>query len=104
MTEQELQQYILANLPKNCRMWRSNTGGFVRQGQLIRYGLTKGSSDIIGFTQHEGIAVFTAIEVKSEKGKLSKDQKIFLKIVKDFGGIAEVIRSKEDWDKFCEKY
>jgi hypothetical protein len=62
----------------------------------VRYGLERGSSDLIGFTSIEilpemvgqKIAVFTAIEVKSDTGKLSPEQENFINMVNHFGGIA----------------
>ena len=52
----------------------------------------KGVSDILGIFNHR----FMAIEVKSAKGRLSDEQKIFLQRVSENGGIAIVARSVED--------
>ena len=42
------------------------------------------------------VAVFTAIEVKTAKGRATPDQINFIKQVKDCGGIAGVARCEED--------
>lgn len=62
--------------------FRKNTHNFKR----------KGVSDIIGIYQGR----FLSIEVKSNTGKLSIDQKEWLKDVEFNGGIAFVARSVED--------
>lgn len=61
-----------------------------------RFGLGKGSSDLIGYTTKEitpdmvgqKLAVFTAIEIKTETGKLSQEQKDFIQQIKNAGGFA----------------
>jgi penicillin-binding protein-related factor A (putative recombinase) len=52
----------------------------------------KGIADILGIYQGK----FLAIEVKTEKGVLSPEQKIFLDNINKEGGIAFVARSIED--------
>jgi hypothetical protein len=42
------------------------------------------------------VAIFTAIEVKTEKGKVSPEQSKFIEIVRSFGGIGAVVRSVDD--------
>jgi dihydroxyacid dehydratase/phosphogluconate dehydratase len=44
------------------------------------------------------LAVFSAIEVKTETGKVSPEQKVFLENVKNAGGIAKICRKLEDLD------
>ena len=51
----------------------------------------KGVSDILGCIDGR----FIAIEVKSEKGKLSAEQREFIAKVKDNGGVAFVAKSAE---------
>jgi hypothetical protein len=87
----------------NVRMFRNNVG--MQNG--VRYGLCTGSSDLIGFTSKtitaddvgKTIAVFTAIEIKTEKGRVSEPQKRFIEMVKRFGGISGVCRSIEEAQK-----
>lgn len=121
MNETNLTKKILLSLAKkypNLRLFRNNTGtGW--QGKVIQHtasqiilqnprplraGLIKGSSDLIGLqcievTQEmvgQKIAVFTALEVKTEKGRPSKEQINFIDFVNRFGGISSVIRSAEE--------
>lgn len=86
------------------RLWRNNTGALKdTNGRLVRYGLCKGSADLIGLRTIEitpdmvgqRIAVFTAIEVK-DRGRPTPEQLRFLEVVRAAGGIAGVARSVED--------
>jgi hypothetical protein len=91
--------------PHGCRLWRNNTGAIKdSEGRLVRFGLCKGSSDIIGIRPvtitadmvGKTIGAFTAIEVKTPKGKPTEEQLNFIQRVKDLGGLAGVARSVED--------
>ncbi|MCH7740226.1 MAG: VRR-NUC domain-containing protein, partial [Chloroflexi bacterium] len=59
-----------------------------------------GSSDLIGWfplpPAYGRHSTFLAIEVKSKKGVIRKEQILFIKAVKDAGGIAFIARSIED--------
>lgn len=76
----------------------------ITSARRFNAGLHKGSSDLIGWTPIEvtqamvggKVAVFTAPEIKSNKGRLSEDQKKFLKKLNDDGGIGFVARSEEE--------
>lgn len=65
-------------------------------GKRVPYGLTRGASDIIGLRsllitpQHVGstLAQFVAIEVKTDTGRLTKEQQLFLDLVQARGGLA----------------
>lgn len=69
-------------------------------------GLTKGSSDLIGWTSVEitsemvgqKIAVFTAIEAKTGKTRTTEAQQNFIDAVQAAGGIAGIARKPEDVD------
>lgn len=103
MSEQAIQQAIRLKLGKGRnRLWRNNTGALRdERGQLVRYGLCQGSADLIGIRtvtitpdmvgQHVGI--FTAIEVKAPRGRVSPEQAAFLAMVREQGGIAGIARS-----------
>ncbi len=75
--------------------FRNNVGAYKHpDGRYIRFGVGgKGGSDIIGIT-NEGI--FFAIEVKTAKGRTSKEQEQFIEHIKSKGGIAGVARSTQD--------
>lgn len=75
----------------------------IRQARTVTAGLITGSSDLIGWTprmitEHDlgkHIAQFTAVEVKDKSG-LEPEQKQFLEVVRDSGGVAIVARSAEE--------
>jgi hypothetical protein len=106
MSEQELQQRIRLELGRGpVRLWRNNVGALRdERGRLVTYGLCKGSSDLIGLSQvvigpeHLGqtLALFTALEVKTGRGRLSEEQEKFLRLVQQLGGRAGVVRCLDD--------
>ena len=67
----------------------------------MRFGLCKGSSDLIGLRSLEitpelvgqRIAQFVALEVKTPHGNVSPEQRAFLRLVEKLGGVAAVCRS-----------
>ena len=103
MTEAALTRRIMKALSgAGVRIFRNNVGVLKDEnGQRIRYGLCNGSSDLIGWTpvtirpEHVGrtMAVFTAIEVKTPKGRPTQAQTAFIDAVSRGGGIAAVARS-----------
>lgn len=110
MREGELIRRILLQASEQgARLFRNNTGlswvGEVvsRTPNLLtlknyrpfRAGLCVGSSDIVGWTPHEGRALFTAIEAKTGRLKPTHEQESFLAAVERAGGIARVVRDSE---------
>ena len=106
--ETKLQQEIrlaLGQMP-DLRIFRNQVGQLpdLRTGRPVQFGLAKGSSDLIGFKtieiteEHLGqkLAVFTSIEVKTAKGKLTPMQHNWLSCVREAGGITGVARSVQD--------
>lgn len=109
----------------DCRIWRSNTGtAKSRSGRFVRFGI-KGQTDITGVLRIERNAALEAlvrlaqtarriedveilrralqpagrllvIEVKSETGRLTKEQKIFREVVEAFGGLYILAHSAEE--------
>lgn len=109
--ENNLIKEILLALPVTVRLFRNSTGAAVlRDGRFVRYGLCVGSSDLIGWTTREitpqmvgsKVAVFTAIEAKTEDVKTTKEQKNFLDRVSAAGGIAIEIRGENEIEKIKE--
>jgi hypothetical protein len=106
MTEQQIQQQIrLACSSGDTRLFRNNTGTLRDQhGRPVTFGLAKGSADLIGWTTRvitpdmvgQRVAVFASIEVKSQTGRLTPEQRQWLAAVEQAGGIAGVARSVED--------
>lgn len=120
MLESEKTKEILLSVSKsfkNFKVFRNNVGtGWVgqsvriKEGMLIqnprplKAGLCEGSSDYIGWTIKEitpdmigkKIAIFTAIEFKAEKGLAKEKQLNFIKIVRDSGGCAGIVKNEND--------
>ena len=105
-SELEIQQRIrLACGRGMVRLWRNNTGALLdQQGRYVRFGLCKGSSDLIGLRALEitpelvgqRLAQFVALEIKTAQGVLSPEQRAFLRLVQELGGVAAVCRSVEE--------
>lgn len=75
-------------------VWRQNTGVLKdANGRPIKFGLCKGSSDIIGLTSG---GVFLAVECKTATGRIRPEQKLFIAAVRKSGGRAGIARSAED--------
>lgn len=107
MNETELMRIIQVKLSAlGARLFRNTTGSVVAQsGHYVQYGLANpGGSDLIGWTPVKitpdmvgrTLAIFTALEVKSDHGRLTKHQKLFIEAVQRAGGIAACARSVED--------
>lgn len=90
------------------RLWRNNVGKLPDgKGGWVSYGIQNpGGSDLIGFKRvtitpdmvGQQIPIFTAIEVKSEKGKATDAQITFINFIVASGGFAGIARSREDLD------
>jgi len=84
----------------------------IKHGRRFHAGLCKGSSDLIGWTTVEitpdmvghKVAVFTAPEVKAGTDRLGKDQKTFIQVVENAGGIAGEVRSVNDYHELIENF
>lgn len=105
-TEQHIQQSIRLACGKGpVRLWRNNVGRLLDQrGQMVTFGLCPGSSDLIGLRSMvitpemvgQRVAVFCAIEVKSERGRVRAEQEAFLNHIKGMGGRAGIARCISD--------
>lgn len=71
----------------------------------VECGLINGASDLIGWTSititadmlGKQVAVFTAAEVKPERGgRITDEQKQFISTVRKAGGISGIVRSSQD--------
>jgi len=96
---------VLSHRDAETRVWRNNVGeGEMASGHYVKYGLQKGSSDLIGIhrcviTEEMVGSVFGrffGVEIKTPVGRLTREQKIWIETIRSFGGIAEVCRSPED--------
>ncbi|HUW32859.1 MAG TPA: hypothetical protein VM223_14730 [Planctomycetota bacterium] len=94
----------------DVRIWRSHPGGATLQGRFVRFGIP-GQADLTGILpvvqvlicpHCEGelstpaLGVRLEVEVKTETGRLSEDQKNFQGMIERFGGIYVVARSPRD--------
>lgn len=126
MLESNLMRACLLATPPSCRMFRNNTGqGWLgtrlqsRPGTVLlsdprplHAGLVKGSSDLIGWKTitvtpemvGRKLAIFAAVEVKTERGRITVDQLNFIEQVRSAGGIAGIARSPEDARNLLETY
>lgn len=102
-TEKDIERSIILHASKiGSTLFKNNVGMYTdSKGNVIRYGLCKGSSDLIGWTPivitpdmvGKKVAVFTAVEVKKNKfGKYKATdlQKAFIAAVNKAGGKAGV--------------
>lgn len=113
MNEKRLLDQIRIDHTPRGRLFRNNVGTgwtgkttrlpdgvLIKNARPLRAGLVRGSSDLVGWTIREitpemvgeRIAVFTAVEVKTGKVQVTKEQKRFLEAVASAGGIAVVAR------------
>lgn len=104
--EADIERKIRLALGKSklVRLFRNSVGQAVIRGRTIRYGLLKGSSDLIGWRKVRitpdmvgtDVAQFVGVEVKTKTGRLRPEQKLWLEMVNDAGGLAIVARSPEE--------
>lgn len=96
MTEEHaIMNEIRLALDKYCKIFRINVGkGYTPDGRYFETGVPNGFSDLFGVRKSDGRAVF--IEVKTSKGRISPQQKLFLSAMKNAGAIAGVCRSPEE--------
>jgi hypothetical protein len=124
MNETNLTRLIMLAISKipGAKIFRNNTGQawqgetgrqwqegghrymIIKDPRPLHAGLCVGSSDLIGWRTLEitpemvgtKVAIFTAIEVKTEKGRATPEQVNFLQVVRDSGGIAGIARNERE--------
>lgn len=105
LSESEILHSIRLSQPPHVTLWRNQVGvAEYPGGQRVPYGLTRGAADLIGIRslliteEHLGATIgqFTAIEVKSAKGRLRPEQVLFLNLVRSKGGLAYAAHSVEE--------
>lgn len=105
--EAETQRDILLAAPHiGVRLLRNNVGALKDDtGRWVWYGVGgPGGSDLIGWTDVDGMAVWTAIEVKRKGKKATEEQLAFIAAVKAAGGIAGVCYSVEEFKGVVSDY
>ena len=98
LTEKQIENAILDYLTLlPGAYWKNNSVGVYDPIKKVHRKPGKhhrnGVSDILGV---DGSGRFIAIEVKTSKGKLSENQKIFIQDINNHGGLAFVARSVDD--------
>lgn len=101
---------VFNTIGTGVRLYRNNVG--MDRSTNVRYGLATGSADLVGVRRVEVtedmvgtvIGQFVAIEVKTPKGRLRDEQKIWLRTISELGGIAEVVRSEEEAEQLLTKW
>lgn len=126
--EHELQKRIAVTCNNSdTRLWRIDNGsawhgrvtkspdgrsGVIFNPRRFKYGPGVGFPDLFGFTMVEiteemvgcELPVFTAIEVKTDKGRASNEQKNFIQMVKDHNGIAGIARNIDEAKKILNEH
>ena len=111
--ETKIVNQIRSGLGSSVHLFRNHVGTVkASNGRWHKFGLGKGSSDLIGYTSVDitpdmvgkTVAVFTAIEVKTPKGKMSEDQKLFHLKTKLDGGCCGTARSVDDAQHIINAY
>jgi hypothetical protein len=106
MNESTTQREIRAKLGSmKLPFFRYQVGTFLTsEGAMVNIGV-KGVSDLIGITPYtitpedvgRTVGIFTALEVKKPRGgRVSEEQKAFLRTVNRLGGIGAVVKSAAD--------
>ena len=88
-----LNDCLVALSESGCLVWRNNTGALpdlTKSGRIVKFGLCKGGSDIIGITAD---GRFLAVECKTATGRASPAQLKFIDAINKFGGRAGIARS-----------
>lgn len=105
MREIDLMDRIHGLSNGDIRLFRNNVGmAFTSHGTPVRFGLHKGSPDLIGWKRvtvtpemvGKTVAVAIGIEVKTERGRSTPEQTHFLEHMQNFGALAGIARSVED--------
>jgi hypothetical protein len=102
MTEAQYLKKLMVRLSEfsTVTVFRNNTGTAYQGARLVRFGLFKGSPDVVGWTtveikpEHVGqrVAVFTGVEVKGVRTPVKPEQVRFLEAIAEAGGIAVLDR------------
>lgn len=94
LSESDLMRQIMLALSEDGHMvFRGNVGLFyTRDGRPVKSGLPVGFSDLFGYTRQ---ARPFFLEIKTDTGRVSKEQEAFLSAMRQRGAIAGVARSVE---------
>lgn len=120
MSETDLMRRIQMQASKlGARLFRNNIGSawmgqstrqddgtvIIKHARRVTYGIPgEGGSDLIGWTPvvitpemvGKTVAVFSALEVKTDTGSATPEQMQFLSVVKSSGGISALVRTVDE--------
>tara|TARA_A200000113_G_scaffold151628_1_gene136609 strand:- start:1427 stop:1801 length:375 start_codon:yes stop_codon:yes gene_type:complete len=111
--ENKITNKILEALPMIMRLFRNHVGVVQdKKGAWHKFGLPKGSADLIGFTilkvtpgmVGKDVPVFTSVEVKTPTGRLSKEQKLWSDFMERVNALHVVARSPEEVKQASKEY
>ena len=94
VSESQLQKQVLAHLTQlvpHAFFWRSNTGAAKTASGFVRFGLP-GQSDVMGCAN----GLMIAIELKTERGRQSAEQKAFQHRIEAAGGRYVLARTLDE--------
>jgi len=95
MKESDIQGSIRLALNPYAIIFRVNSGKVrMQDGRYFDTGVPNGFSDLVGFRRIDGKMIF--LEIKTEKGKLRKDQIHFLNEMSKYPVIVAVCRSARE--------
>jgi hypothetical protein len=113
MNENNLTKRIMLALPKLVRVFRNHVGTVKDpKGKYHKFGLMTGSADFIGYTNikitpemvGKNLPVFTSFEVKTDKGKQSKAQLIWERVMLKINAIHGVVRDPNDAEQIFNNW
>lgn len=97
MREREIQNEIVRvfGTRADMRLWRANAGRAVFDGRVVAFGVP-GQADLTGILPG---GVRLEIEVKGPRGRQSREQADYQRMIERFGGVYVLARSVDDvWD------
>jgi len=113
MTETEILQAIRLALSSGPRrLYRNNTGKLADPtGRWVNFGIAVGSGDLIGWRMltvtpamvGKTIAQFVSLEVKTPKGRMRREQLLWVDVVKAAGGCAGVAHNVEEAERILRE-
>ena len=101
MKEKAIQNEILRafGTKRWMRLWRANCGVAQMGSRVVRFGV-RGQADLTGILPG---GVRLEVEVKSDRGRQTEDQRNFQRMVERFGGVYVLARSVEDVERALER-